>query len=692
MSIRAFLAICLVVTGGVMAIMATLLVMEQWRVTHAAAAGRELVDTLAASTAISANLAPERGATGVAIAVADDATRQTMMEARRRTDSAIAEARRVLSAATFEQGTKMAAEIGSVATDLSDLRRRADALISGSPTERSNADNQTIIDGINALLARIVRFGDTMETTLSAVDANVAQPAALALEAWNLRDSEGSRSILMLQAINSGKPAPAELRRQMDRADGASDLTWQRLTMAAEAAGSPPALREAMGQVGTVTLPGLAALRQRVARAGLSDGGYDMTGAEWRRLSAPLLQSILSIRDAAITEARAVADARRTHARRNLLGVLALFGVALTIFAGVAWTVGARVIRPLGMLTSIVGRLADGTHDLVVPHADRSDERGRLARAIEILRVNARAAAAAAAAQHQEAQAKETSRLHLDQVTRGFAGAMDTVSAALRADADSVRNQADALLVTAETASQTSTTVAAAASHATSNVATAATAAGELSESVRDIARRVGEAASVTHHAVHEAEATGQVVAGLSEAATRIAKVVSLINGVAGQTNLLALNATIEAARAGEAGKGFAVVASEVKALAHQTAQATEDIQSHVASIRAETDRAVAAIGEIGKIIGTVNELTVTIAQAVERQGAATLEIATSVERAAAGTAEVSASISQVMTANRNTRDAVSHLVGLADDLSGRSGGLRNEVGHFLSDLHHAHG
>jgi methyl-accepting chemotaxis protein len=269
---------------------------------------------------------------------------------------------------------------------------------------------------------------------------------------------------------------------------------------------------------------------------------------------------------------------------------------------------------------------------------------------------------------------------------------MDTVSAALRADADSVRNQADALLVTAETASQTSTTVAAAASHATSNVATAATAAGELSESVRDIARRVGEAASVTHHAVHEAEATGQVVAGLSEAATRIAKVVSLINGVAGQTNLLALNATIEAARAGEAGKGFAVVASEVKALAHQTAQATEDIQSHVASIRAETDRAVAAIGEIGKIIGTVNELTVTIAQAVERQGAATLEIATSVERAAAGTAEVSASISQVMTANRNTRDAVSHLVGLADDLSGRSGGLRNEVGHFLSDLHHAHG
>ena len=85
----------------------------------------------------------------------------------------------------------------------------------------------------------------------------------------------------------------------------------------------------------------------------------------------------------------------------------------------------------------------------------------------------------------------------------------------------------------------------------------------------------------------------------LNEAAKRIGDVVSLITDIAEQTNLLALNATIEAARAGEAGRGFAVVAGEVKALAGQTAKATEDIAKQIAGMQHATSRSIEAIEAI---------------------------------------------------------------------------------------------
>ncbi|MBP0656759.1 chemotaxis protein, partial [Mycobacterium tuberculosis] len=85
---------------------------------------------------------------------------------------------------------------------------------------------------------------------------------------------------------------------------------------------------------------------------------------------------------------------------------------------------------------------------------------------------------------------------------------------------------------------------------------------------------------------------------------------------------------TIEAARAGDAGRGFAVVAAEVKALASQTAKATDEISSQVDSIQTATRASVGAIEAIPRTIGRVNEIASAIASAVEEQGAATREIA----------------------------------------------------------------
>ncbi len=171
----------------------------------------------------------------------------------------------------------------------------------------------------------------------------------------------------------------------------------------------------------------------------------------------------------------------------------------------------------------------------------------------------------------------------------------------------------------------------------------------------------------------------------LAKAATRIGDVVELINQIAGQTNLLALNATIEAARAGEAGRGFAVVASEVKALASQTAKATEEIGQQITGIQAATQESVGAIKEIGDTISRMSEIASAIASSVEEQGAATREIAENVQQAAHGTQEVSANIANVRYGATETGSASAQVLVAAKSLAGESSRLKREVGQFLS-------
>src|SRR5207302_7587038 len=115
---------------------------------------------------------------------------------------------------------------------------------------------------------------------------------------------------------------------------------------------------------------------------------------------------------------------------------------------------------------------------------------------------------------------------------------------------------------------------------------------------------QVNQSSEIAQQAVADVERTNVTMQGLAETARRIGDVVKLINDIASQTNLLALNATIEAARAGEAGKGFAVVASEVKALANQTAKATEEIDAQIRAVQQETQGSVPPIAVISQPIG----------------------------------------------------------------------------------------
>jgi methyl-accepting chemotaxis protein len=187
----------------------------------------------------------------------------------------------------------------------------------------------------------------------------------------------------------------------------------------------------------------------------------------------------------------------------------------------------------------------------------------------------------------------------------------------------------------------------------------------------------------VAKNAVSVAHSTNQTVTKLGESSQEIGKVIKVITSIAQQTNLLALNATIEAARAGEAGKGFAVVANEVKELAKQTASATEEIGRKIEAIQLDTKGAVGAIGEIGSIIDQINDISNSIASAVEEQTVTTNEIGRSVAEAARGTGDIARNISGVAEAAHNTTRGASDSQRAAAELSRMAAQLQGVVGRY---------
>jgi methyl-accepting chemotaxis protein len=249
---------------------------------------------------------------------------------------------------------------------------------------------------------------------------------------------------------------------------------------------------------------------------------------------------------------------------------------------------------------------------------------------------------------------------------------LNTTSQQITANSEETSAQADVVSKAAETVSQ--------------NLQTVATGAEEMSASIKEIAKNATEAAKVATSAVKVAETTTATVSKLGDSSTEIGQVIKVITSIAQQTNLLALNATIEAARAGEAGKGFAVVANEVKELAKETAKATEDISRKIEAIQTDTKAAVDAIASISAVINQINDISGTIATAVEEQNATTNEMSRNVSEAAHGSGEITSNVAGVAQAAEGTTRGATDTQKASQQLLETSTQLRRLVEQFKTD------
>ena len=357
---------------------------------------------------------------------------------------------------------------------------------------------------------------------------------------------------------------------------------------------------------------------------------------------------------------------------------LSIFSLVFAIF---------QISRPFTAIIAVMTRISDGELDVDIP-GGRRDEIGQIANALQVFKNNQLDNERLREQREIDKQKAETDKFEArDRLATEFDSCVgkiiDEVSGSVKqltSAATTMKSIAGKNSQSAEKATQTSTS-------ARSNIQSVASATEELSASISEINRQVQESANACREAVSDSHKSTVEIRDLVETADRIGEVIGLINDIADQTNLLALNATIEAARAGEAGKGFAVVASEVKNLAGQTAKATEEITDHIRKIQTKTKGVESAIEAINSSISDINDVSSSIAAAVEQQGLATAEIASSIEMASQCALEAADNMVIVKGSSDENGRAANDVDASAQSLEHQSETLKLEVAAFLKQV-----
>ena len=653
-----------------------------------AASVNETADLLLASAG---QWARERGATNLALNAANPATDaqvSAISNFRKMGDEPFERALGRMAAQGFANRDQLIAAAKRAFEQLVALRRQADGEISKPATARQAGVVSQWAPTITALIVASQNLRVAAAMDEDNVQARLSSLQNLKHFVWIMSEYLGRERATVAALVAAARPMNSQEISTLGMFRGRVEAAWDYVQAYAAKASAPPSVTAGTGRVRERVFGSFEDTRKAIYAAGLGNGSYPVNSAEWFSRSTVAIDEVIALSTLASQEAARLAEAAQRSSLQTLVlnGFLMLFSLVLA--AATLWMVISRIIRSLGQMTSAMSELAGGETSVVVPCSNRRDEMGSMARALLVFKDNAvRMRSMQEEREALEKAAQEEKAASMTRLADAFEGAVGEIVETVSAASAQLEASAGTLTATAERAQQLTTMVAAASEEASSNVQSVASASEEMASSVNEISRQVQESSKIAVEAVEQARKTHDRVSDLSNAANRIGDVVELINSVAGQTNLLALNATIEAARAGEAGRGFAVVAAEVKALAEQTAKATEEIRKQIGDIQNATKDSVHAIEEIGVTIGRISEISSTIASAVEEQGAATQEVARNVQQAAQGTQQVASNITDVQRGAGETGSASSQVLTSAQSLSSESNRLKLEVGKFLETV-----